>query len=84
MSTYRAPEGVREAVTHYRSLKVQWDQSKLQLTYQDCSRLLREGEPSIEVNASREGLDLASYNPFPWEKSACSRACGSGDSSKAP
>ncbi len=49
-------------------LKVQWDQSKLQLTYQDCSRLLREGEPSIEVNASREGLDLASYNLFPGEE----------------
>jgi L-seryl-tRNA(Ser) seleniumtransferase len=49
-------------------LKVQWDQSKLRLTYQDCSRQLREGEPSIEVNTSRETLDLASYNLFPGEE----------------
>ncbi len=49
-------------------LKVQWDQSKLPLTYQDCARQLREGEPSIEVNASRDALDLASYNLFPGEE----------------
>jgi hypothetical protein len=29
---------------------------------------LREGEPSIEVNASRDALDLASYNLFPGEE----------------
>ena len=49
-------------------LKVQWDQAALRLTYQDCSRQLREGEPSIEVNTSNEGIDLASYNLFPGEE----------------
>jgi len=51
-------------------LKVQWDQAALRLTYQDCSRQLREGEPSIEVNTSNEGIDLASYNLFPGEERA--------------
>ncbi len=49
-------------------LKVRWDQSKLKLTYPDCARRLREGEPSVEVNSSAEGLDLASYNLFPGEE----------------
>jgi seryl-tRNA(Sec) selenium transferase len=50
-------------------LRVQWDESKLKLNYQDCSKLLKDGEPSIEVNASRQdGLDLASYNLFPGEE----------------
>ncbi|MEX2263289.1 MAG: hypothetical protein WD696_15135 [Bryobacteraceae bacterium] len=50
-------------------LRVQWDQNKLELTYQDCARKLREGEPSIEVNASaQEGLSLASYNLFAGEE----------------
>lgn len=49
-------------------LKIQWDPSKLGVSYQDCSRQLREGEPSIEVNTSQQGLDLASYNLFPGEE----------------
>jgi L-seryl-tRNA(Ser) seleniumtransferase len=49
-------------------LKVQWDQAALKLTYQDCSRKLKEGEPSIQVNTGSEGLDLASYNLMPGEE----------------
>jgi len=49
-------------------LKVRWDQDKLALKYADCARRLREGEPSIEVNTSAEGLDLASYNLYPGEE----------------
>lgn len=49
-------------------IKVQWDQAALRLNYQDCSRKLREGEPSIEVNTGAEGLDLASYNLMPGEE----------------
>jgi L-seryl-tRNA(Ser) seleniumtransferase len=48
-------------------LRVQWDTSRL--SYEKCAKLLREGEPSIEVNASpQEGLSLASYNLFPGEE----------------
>jgi D-glucosaminate-6-phosphate ammonia-lyase len=48
-------------------LRVQWDASRL--SYQECARRLRDGEPSIEVNASaQEGLSLASYNLFPGEE----------------
>ena len=50
-------------------LRVQWDPSQVRLTYEECSRKLREGEPRIEVNASaQEGLSLASYNLFPGEE----------------
>jgi seryl-tRNA(Sec) selenium transferase len=49
-------------------LRVQWDEGKLKLNYSDGSRALKDGEPSIEVNTSREGLDLASYNLFPGEE----------------
>ncbi len=48
-------------------LRVQWETSKLR--YAECAKRLREGEPSIEVNASeQEGLSLASYNLFPGEE----------------
>jgi L-seryl-tRNA(Ser) seleniumtransferase len=48
-------------------LRVQWETSRL--GYDQCAQLLRDGEPSIEVNASRqEGLSLASYNLFPGEE----------------
>ena len=50
-------------------LRVQWDESRLKLNYKDCSQQLKDGEPSIEVNTSRQdGLDLASYNLFPGEE----------------
>jgi uncharacterized pyridoxal phosphate-dependent enzyme len=50
-------------------LRVQWDETRLRLKYMDCAQRLREGEPSIEVNASpSEGLSLASYNLFPGEE----------------
>jgi uncharacterized pyridoxal phosphate-dependent enzyme len=50
-------------------LRVHWDESKLKLNYRDCSQQLKDGEPSIEVNTSRQdGLDLASYNLFPGEE----------------
>jgi len=49
-------------------LRVQWDQSQLNLKYADCAQLLREGEPSIEVNVGGDGLSLASYNLYPGEE----------------
>ena len=49
-------------------LRVHWDQSRLNLKYHDCAQQLRDGEPSIEVNATREGLSLASYNLYPGEE----------------
>ena len=49
-------------------LRVQWDQKKVNLGYPDCGQQLRDGEPSIEVNAGGDGLSLASYNLFPGEE----------------
>jgi L-seryl-tRNA(Ser) seleniumtransferase len=49
-------------------LRVQWDQDRLRLKYGDCGRQLRDGEPSIEVNAGNDGLALASYNLYPGEE----------------
>ena len=49
-------------------LRVQWDQSRLNLKYGACARQLRDGDPSIEVNAGDDGLSLASYNLYPGEE----------------
>ncbi|HUG82563.1 MAG TPA: aminotransferase class V-fold PLP-dependent enzyme [Bryobacterales bacterium] len=49
-------------------LRVQWDQSKLGLTYSECSKALQEGEPRIDLNTTDNGLELASYNLFPGEE----------------
>ena len=49
-------------------LRVQWDRTKIPLTYEECGRKLREGEPRIEVNVARDELSLASYNLFPGEE----------------
>jgi L-seryl-tRNA(Ser) seleniumtransferase len=49
-------------------LRVQWDNAKIPLSYQECGRKLREGEPRIEVNVARDELSLASYNLFPGEE----------------
>ena len=49
-------------------LRVAWNEAKIPLTYQECARQLREGEPSIEVNAQNgDAVRLASYNLFPGE-----------------
>jgi len=50
-------------------LRVEWDRGRVPLSYEECGRKLREGEPRIEVNVSaKEGLSLASYNLFPGEE----------------
>jgi L-seryl-tRNA(Ser) seleniumtransferase len=49
-------------------LRVQWDQNRLNLKYADCVQQLRDGDPSIEVNAGDDGLSLASYNLYPSEE----------------
>ena len=41
-------------------LRVKWDKS-LPISYQECAKRLRNGEPSVEVNASQEEITLASY-----------------------
>jgi L-seryl-tRNA(Ser) seleniumtransferase len=48
-------------------LRVQWDESRLGLTYGDCAKQLSEGEPRIEINAAKDEISLASYNLFPGE-----------------
>jgi uncharacterized pyridoxal phosphate-dependent enzyme len=49
-------------------LRVQWDQNQLNLKYAECAQQLRDGDPSIEVNAGADGLNLASYNLYPGEE----------------
>ena len=49
-------------------LRVQWDQNALNLKYADCAQQLRDGDPSVEVNAGADGLNLASYNLYPGEE----------------
>jgi L-seryl-tRNA(Ser) seleniumtransferase len=48
-------------------LRVQWDEARLGLSYADCGKQLREGDPCIEVNVAKDELTLASYNLFPGE-----------------
>jgi L-seryl-tRNA(Ser) seleniumtransferase len=48
-------------------LRVQWDETRLGLSYADCGKQLREGDPCIEVNVAKDELTLASYNLFPGE-----------------
>lgn len=49
-------------------LRVKWDRSALPLTYRECARKLREGEPQIEVNAAADELTLASYLMNPGDE----------------
>ena len=49
-------------------LRVKWDEAKLGLTYAECSKKLQQGEPRIDVNSKKEGLELASYNLFAGEE----------------
>ncbi len=49
-------------------LRVQWDRAVVPLTYEECARRLREGEPRIEVNVASDEINLASYNLFPGEE----------------
>lgn len=49
-------------------LRVKWDRKSLPLSYEDCARRLREGEPSIEVNVAADELTLASYLMNPGEE----------------
>jgi L-seryl-tRNA(Ser) seleniumtransferase len=49
-------------------LRVKWDRTSLPLSYEECGKRLREGEPRIEVNASSEEMTLASYLLNPGEE----------------
>jgi len=49
-------------------LRVQWAQDQMNLTYAECAQQLRDGEPSIEVNVSADGLSIASYNLYPGDE----------------
>jgi L-seryl-tRNA(Ser) seleniumtransferase len=49
-------------------LRVQWDRSAIPLTYEECARKLRDGEPRIEVNAAANEITLVSYLLNPGEE----------------
>ena len=49
-------------------LRLKWDKSALPISYEECAKRLREGEPRIEVNASPEEMTLASYMLNPGEE----------------
>jgi D-glucosaminate-6-phosphate ammonia-lyase len=42
-------------------LRVKWNRQSLPLSYEECAKRLREGEPRIEVNAASDEITLASY-----------------------
>jgi L-seryl-tRNA(Ser) seleniumtransferase len=42
-------------------LRVQWAQERLGLSYEECGRRLREGEPRVEVNVGEDEINLASF-----------------------
>jgi uncharacterized pyridoxal phosphate-dependent enzyme len=49
-------------------LRLKWDQAALPISYKECAKRLRDGEPRIEVNASAEEMTLASYLLNPGEE----------------
>jgi hypothetical protein len=49
-------------------LRVRWDEAAVALKYAECARRLREGEPSIEINAGDGEITLASYLLNPGEE----------------
>jgi D-glucosaminate-6-phosphate ammonia-lyase len=49
-------------------LRVKWDHASMPISYEECAKRLREGEPRIEVNAAAEELTLASYMLNPGEE----------------
>jgi len=49
-------------------LRITWDHGALPLSYAECAKKLREGEPSIEVNAADNEMTLASYLLNPGEE----------------
>jgi L-seryl-tRNA(Ser) seleniumtransferase len=49
-------------------LRIQWDLAMIPLGYAECAERLREGEPSIEVNANLNDLTLVSYLLNPGEE----------------
>jgi uncharacterized pyridoxal phosphate-dependent enzyme len=49
-------------------LRIKWDRAALPLSYEECAKRLRDGEPRIEVNASAEEMTLASYLLNPGEE----------------
>ncbi|HZO57996.1 MAG TPA: hypothetical protein VFB63_35130 [Bryobacteraceae bacterium] len=49
-------------------LRVRWDEAAISLKYAECARRLREGEPSVEVNADDDEITLASYLLNPGEE----------------
>jgi L-seryl-tRNA(Ser) seleniumtransferase len=49
-------------------LRVKWNQQSVPITYQDCAKRLRDGEPRIEVNAAADEMTLASYLLNPGEE----------------
>jgi L-seryl-tRNA(Ser) seleniumtransferase len=49
-------------------LRVKWDRASLPISYEECAKRLREGEPRIEINAAAEEITLASYLLNPGEE----------------
>ena len=49
-------------------LRVKWSQTALPLSYEECAKRLRDGEPRIEVNAADDEITLASYMLNPGEE----------------
>jgi seryl-tRNA(Sec) selenium transferase len=49
-------------------LRLKWSQTALPLSYEECAKRLRDGEPRIEVNAADDEITIASYMLNPGEE----------------
>lgn len=49
-------------------LRVKWNQAALPVSYEECAKRLRDGEPRIEVNSLSEEITIASYLLNPGEE----------------
>ena len=61
---------------HYRvpHVRIRWEQSSTRLTVRDAIRLLREGDPSIEVRPNtNDGLEMGVWLLEPGETEIIAR-----------
>jgi uncharacterized pyridoxal phosphate-dependent enzyme len=65
---------VPEIANHVPHLHITWDQSAVKLSYRDAARLLREGEPAIEVTpGGRDALVIGPWMMQPGDAQIVAR-----------
>ncbi|MDX1618708.1 MAG: aminotransferase class V-fold PLP-dependent enzyme [Balneolaceae bacterium] len=64
---------VPKIANHTPTLKVEWDQSKLNITPQEVQQSLRDGHPSIEVRATDESIQITMWMARPGQERVVAR-----------